>query len=115
VRGLPGAHPACASGVICAVPHPARFDVQGEAGRSYVVSTPTTLSVTGVSADGTPAPTLTIDDVNVRTDSQPDAGAHGQLDARGQDRFAIGARLEVKAGTGAARYRVQLPVVVTYG
>lgn len=98
----------------CANAHSARFVVTGEANRSYVVSTPDSITITGIFASGGAAPGLKVSAIGVSTESRPGSGPHGRLDDGGADRFGVGGVLEVPAGLGAARYRVSVPVVVTY-
>lgn len=38
----------------------------------------------------------------------------GQLDEKGEDRIAVGGRLNVPAGTAPAHYRATLTIMVTY-
>ncbi len=100
-----GARNSC-NGAGCPAAHAALFTVSGEANRSYAVWTPASVTIAG-------AP-LTVTGINVRTDSRPAAGPHGQLDANGADRFGVGGILQVPAGTGSAHYRVSVPVILNY-
>jgi hypothetical protein len=106
-----GAMAACGAGVPCAAAHPARFAVHGEAGRVYLVSVPQTLAVGG---DG-PGPALIVDALAVLA-ATPGPSAHaGLLDAQGADSFTVGGTLTVPANAAAARYRLTIPLIVTYG
>lgn len=111
-----GAAAACAGGGGCGGIAPARFRVSGEAGRSYTVSAPLAISATGTLIDGGGrAPDLAINALRVHLDSHAGGVTSiGQLDARGEDRIAIGGRLNVPAGTVPAHYRATLTIMVTY-
>lgn len=110
-----GAAPACAGGGACAGIMPARFLVSGEAGRSYTVSAPTAITATGTLSAGGNAPALAIDALSVHLDSHAGSVTSiGQLDDMGEDRIAVGGRLNVPAGTAPAHYRATLTVMVTY-
>jgi len=110
-----GAAPACPGGS-CAGIAPARFAVRGEASRSYRVNAPAAITATGtLIGSGANAPDLSIDALSVHLDSHAGTDTTlGQLDAKGQDRIAIGGRLNVPAGTAAAHYRATLTIMVTY-
>lgn len=108
-----GASPAC--GGACAGIAPARFLVSGEAGRSYTVSAPATITATGTLIGGGSAPSLVIDALTVHLDSHAGSVTSiGQLDDQGEDRIAVGGRLNVPAGTAPAHYRATLTIMVTY-
>lgn len=110
-----GATPACAGGGGCAGMAPARFLVSGEAGRSYTVSAPSAITATGTLMGGGTAPNLAIDDLRVHLASHAGSVTSiGQLDDNGEDRIAIGGRLNVPAGTSPAHYRATLTIMVTY-
>lgn len=109
-----GVQPACAPGA-CGNPHAARFAVNGEAGRAYLVSLPASVMATGTLADGGAAPALEVSELTVRSASRPGAGAGGQLDAAGRDRFEVGGTLHVPGGTPAASNRATVAVIVSYG
>lgn len=109
-----GAAPACIGG--CSGIAPARFLVSGEAERSYTVNAPTTITASGtlVSGGGS-APDLVIDALTVHLDSHAGSLTNiGQLDVKGEDRIAVGGRLNVPAGTAPAHYRATLTIMVTY-
>ena len=108
-----GARSSC-NAAHCPSAHPARFAVTGEANRAYAVWTPASMPVEGILAAGGAARTLTVTGIEVRTDSRPDSGAHGQLDAAGADGFGVGGTLQVPAGLSPAHYRVSIPVMLTY-
>lgn len=99
----------------CPAAHPARFAVSGEANRAYAVWTPASMPVEGLLPSGASARVLTVSGIEVRTDSRPQSGPHGQLDTTGADGFGIGGTLQVPAGLPAAHYRVSIPVMLTYG
>lgn len=108
-----GAAPAC--GGACAGVAPARFLVSGEAGRSYTVSAPATITASGTLIGGGSAPALAIDALTVHLDSRAGAVTSiGQLDDKGEDRIEVGGRLNVPAGTSPAHYRATLTIMVTY-
>lgn len=110
-----GAGPACAGGGACAGIAPARFLVSGEAGRSYTVSAPAVITATGTLMGGGSAPALLIDALSLHLDSHAGSVTSlGQLDDKGEDRIAVGGRLNVPAGTAPAHYRATLTVMVTY-
>lgn len=108
-----GTRPACIPGA-CASPHPARFGVSGEAGRSYLVMAPSALVADG-DAGGAAVPGLPVDGLSVRTASRPDAGPEGALDPSGEDRFELGGTLHLPADAPSAHYRATIPVMVVYG
>lgn len=111
-----GASPACAGGGNCAGIAPARFLVKGEASRSYTVSAPTAITATGtlIGSSGS-APDLAIDALSLHLSSHAGSVTSvGQLDENGEDRIAIGGRLNVPAGTAPAHYRATLTIMVTY-
>lgn len=111
-----GAASACAGGGGCAGIAPARFLVKGEASRSYTVSAPTAITATGtlIGTSGS-APDLAIDALTVHLLSHAGGVTSiGQLDETGEDRIAIGGRLNVPAGTAPAHYRATLTIMVTY-
>jgi hypothetical protein len=97
-------------------PHSAaQYNVIGEAGRSYRVSTPNSVTVVGRPVDPSDiAMTLVADNFVVQTASRPQAGAFGQLDGNGRDNFRLGASINVPAQAAAAYYVVQVPVMVEY-
>lgn len=101
----------------CLAAHPAGFDVQGEAGRSYQIAYPQSLMVTPLpvasGGNGVPTPML-VDAITVKTLSRPDAGARGLLDEAGKDRFEVGGTLHVSANQAEARYATQLMVNISY-
>lgn len=113
-----GAREACDSGA-CPATHAASFTVSGEAGRSYTITAPQSLSIVPIPVasaahiDAVP-PALLVDAITVRSASRPDSGATGQLDAAGQDTFAIGGRLIVPADLPAARIVARITVIVAY-
>jgi Domain of unknown function (DUF4402) len=96
-------------------PSAARYGVTGEAGRSYGITTPTRVSVTGrpLNADDI-AMTLVAHDFTIITASMPNAGPFGQLDVNGYDQFSLGATIDVPANAAAAYYVVTVPVMVEY-
>ena len=95
----------------CPPPHPARFSVKGEPGRSYAVTVPPALSILPV--DGALGPPVTVDALTVGTVSNP-GDAAGMLSADGADGFEIGGTLHLPAHAPAGRYTTQVPVVVSY-
>lgn len=105
------ARAVCGQGTGCPRPHPARFDVSGEAGRTYRVALPRSVSAR---ADMAGAPDLEVADLALRTASQPATTNRGSLDAAGRDAFTVGGTLVLPRGTVPARYRAQIEVVVTY-
>jgi hypothetical protein len=112
---------SCVGAVQCPTPHAARFEVSGEAGRSYVISAPQRIAVPGTSAapasggdDPADPPALWVEELRFQSASRPDAGPAGRLDARGQDWFELGGTLLVPSALPPARYRVSVPVIVSY-
>jgi hypothetical protein len=111
--GAAGAHYAgsvrqvCGSG--CVMPHPARFEVTGEAGRSYVITTPNSILAPNESLSP-----LRIDAIRLKTASRPDSVAAGQINFSGLDHFDLGGTLHVPAGAAADSYWLNLPVIMTY-
>ena len=57
---------------------------------------------------------LLVDAITIRSASRPDSGATGQLDAAGQDTFALGGRLIVPADLPPARIVARITVIVAY-
>lgn len=109
IRYTGGVSGICAAA--CPPPHPARFSVKGEPGRTYAVSVPTALSI--LPAGGTGGQPVTVDTLTVGTVSNPgDPG--GVLSATGVDGFEIGGTLHLPANAPAGRYSSQVPVVVSY-
>lgn len=111
-----GAAAACVGGGGCAGIAPARFLVSGEAGRSYMVSAPSSIIAAGsLVGSGGRASDLSIDALSVHLDSHAgNVATIGQLDAKGEDRISVGGRLSVPAGTAPAHYRATLTITVTY-
>ena len=117
-----GAHDACDSAACAAAPtatHAASFTVSGEAGRSYTITAPQSLSIVPVPAASDARisampPALLVDAITIRSASRPDSGATGQLDAAGQDTFALGGRLIVPADLPPARIVARITVIVAY-
>ena len=115
-----GAHDACNADSTCHATHAASFTVAGEAGRSYTITAPQSVSITPHPVAGSAAgsdllpPSLLVDAITIRTASRPDSGANGQLDGTGQDHFEIGGRLIVPAALSPARIVTQITVIVAY-
>ncbi len=113
-----GVREACAAGGSCPQPHAARFAVTGEAGRSYTITAPASLSIAPRPAESFEAtdlpPALLIEAITIRTASRPDSGANGVLDPGGQDHFSIGGRLIVPPALPPARVVAQIVVLVAY-
>lgn len=98
----------CGGGGSCQ-PHPARFAVSGEGGRSYRVALPASVLASG-SRTGALLP---VDQLTLH--SRNSAGSSGgQLDASGSDVFAVGGTLQVAPGTPADVYRAEFAVTVSY-
>ncbi len=112
--GLPGAHYAggiravCAAG--CASPQSARFEVRGEAGRSYVITVPNRVSSLGVSA----SQQLHIVAIRARIASHSGQETVGEINFSGFDYFDLGGTLIVPLGIAPAHYRLNLPVMMAY-
>lgn len=104
------AGPGCGNETGCPGAHPARFAVTGEAGRGYTVTVPASLRIP--SPEG--AVPLLVDQIVVKTMSRPAAGSQGALDSSGHDRFEVGGTLHLTATQPSARYRGDVPVIVTY-
>ena len=104
------ARPGCDRSAACPGAHPARFAVSGEAGRGYSISVPASLRI--ASSEGAAA--LLVDQIRVKTQSRPAAGPLGTLDSAGHDRFEVGATLHLDSARPSARYRGDVPVIVTY-
>lgn len=105
------ARAVCGLGAGCPRPHPARFEVSGEAGRAYRVALPRSVSAR---ADVAGAPDLEVADLALRTASQPAQADRGTLDGAGRDSFNVGGTLVLPRGAVPARYRAQIEVVVNY-
>jgi Domain of unknown function (DUF4402) len=110
-----GVRRVCGAG--CQLPHAARFEVSGEAGRSYTVTAPASLAASSDSP-GSPrnvaASALRIESIRLRTASRPSAGPAGQINIFGRDQFDLGATLQVPAGAAPAHYQANLPVIMAY-
>lgn len=116
---LGGARQACIARVACPAPHAARFEVSGEANRAYTIAAPESITASGLVLSPLPGevllPVLRVEAFRVRSASRPEAGPAGRLDAAGRDLFELGGTLRVPAALPPARYRVTVPVIVTYG
>lgn len=108
-----GARQACSASNECPTPHFASFEVSGEASRAYTIAAPTSV-VLGGEESGNSGLTVRVDAIALRSVSRPDAGPAGRLDPAGRDRFDLGGTLRLPAETAPARYRVSIPVIVTY-
>lgn len=111
----------CVEGMDCPAPHAARFEVSGEAGRSYMIAAPERVAVSGKittpetgSEAQTGPPAVWIEALRFRSASRSEAGPAGRLDATGQDWFELGGTLMVPAALPPARYRVSVQVIITY-
>lgn len=116
-----GARQGCAGDGECPLPHFASFELGGEANRSYKIALPSSVAVAGEAllSAARPGETATpsrvwVDGLQVRTASRPGTGPAGQLDPDGRDRFDLGGTLRIAGDLPPARYRVSIPVVVTY-
>lgn len=112
-----GAHAGCTLATDCPVPHRAQFVVTGEKGRSYRVTTPASLTMTGLAIAAMPGaavPPVVVDRLTVWVAGAAEARADGLLGADGRSAFEVGGRLSIPATATAARYRADIPVVVTY-
>ena len=112
---------ACGGPDGCPAPHFASFEVIGEANRSYTISAPASVAVSGEPvrstagmAQSSAPPVLRVEAIGMRSASRPDAGAAGRLDPAGRDRFDLGGTLRITGTMPPARYRVSIPVIVTY-
>lgn len=110
------ARQSCGAGGKCPAPHFASFEVSGEAGRAYTIATPASVAIGGDAlGDGVgAAPVLRVEAIGLRSASRPGAGPAGTLDPAGRDRFDLGGTLRLPATVAPARYRVSIPVIVTY-
>jgi Domain of unknown function (DUF4402) len=115
-----GARRGCAGLADCPRPHAASFEVTGESGRAYMITAPDSVTVTAEAAGAgsggqfaEPLP-LRVNALRLRSASRPEAGPAGKLDGAGTDRFDLGGTLHVPAGSPPARYRVDVPVIVSY-
>jgi Domain of unknown function (DUF4402) len=99
------------------LPHAARFEVTGEAGRSYTITAATSLAASSDSPNSSAteaASVLRIDSIRLKTASRPGAGPTGQINIFGRDQFDLGGTLRVPAGAAPAHYRANLPVIMAY-
>jgi Domain of unknown function (DUF4402) len=103
-----GVHPVCGSG--CAGPRSARFEVRGEAGRSYVITVPDVASETGQNE----SQQLRLVAIRAKTASRAGLGTVGELNIFGLDHFDLGGTLQVPAELAPAHYRLNLPVIMAY-
>ena len=110
------ARQACSADGECPAPHFASFEVSGEAGRAYTIATPASVAISGepVGDVVSAAPVLRVEAIGLRSASRPDAGPAGTLDPAGRDRFDLGGTLRLPAAMAPARYRISIPVIVTY-
>ena len=106
-----GVAPICAAA--CPLPHPARFSVEGEPGRSYLVTVPPSVALTPDLPEGTGGRSFVVDGLTVGTGSRA-LGNRGALDARGRDFFEVGGTLHVPIAAEPARYTTQITVIVSY-
>lgn len=98
-------------GATCAPPHPARFSVKGEPTRSYLVTTPPSVTIAPAGSGGGSA---VVESIQVATASRRSPDGRGQLDQLGEDRFEVGGTLRLEARAAAGHYVAQVPVTVTY-
>jgi hypothetical protein len=96
-------------GSACSPPHPARFAVQGEPARAYLVSLPARLAIALPGGGGT----VLVDSLVAAAASSPQPG-RGILSAQGRDTFEVGGTLHLPAAAPAAQYTTQVPVIVDY-
>lgn len=96
----------------CIAPHAARFEVIGEAGRSYLVALPRAVSIVPASHPGEP---LRVTGFVLMTEHRVGIDGAGRLDESGQDGFEVGATVIVPPSTPAGHYRANLPIIVSYG
>lgn len=99
----------CAGEAQC-MPHPAKFEVSGEPGRSYRVSLPRQITAYGVRTGAG----LIVGSLDVRSVNAASSQGEGRLDNGGHDNFFVGGVLQVPAGTTPDVFRAELPVIVTY-
>lgn len=117
IRYAGGARLGCGGRLACPKAHAGLFGVTGQANSTYSIAVPSNISVRGISASealSAEAPLLVVTGITARTESRPAAGSVGQLGANGRDRFSLGGTLNVTTKLPPARYRVSIPVVVTY-
>jgi hypothetical protein len=107
------ARKACTGDDPCPQAHPARFSVTGESGRSYRITLPESLAITG-RRNGGESPSLLVVKMTARTASRPAAGPEGALDRAGSDTFEVGGTLEIAEPQPPAHYTVTVPVIVAY-
>ena len=98
----------CSGGPSCQ-PHPARFAVSGEGGRSYRVSLPASVAAVGSRSGAV----LAVADLAMQSANSAHS-AGGLLDIAGHDSFAVGGTLLVTPGTPADSYRAEFSVTVSY-
>ena len=80
---------------------------------TVTIAAPASVVLSGEPA-GSAAPTLRVEAIGLRSASRPDAGPAGLLDLAGRDRFDLGGTLRLSGEIAPARYRVSIPVIVTY-
>lgn len=107
-----GSRSAC-----CKASRAARFSVDGEAGRAYTISVPASVIAHGDPVRGSTGsvPDLFVDNITLRTQSQPGSGACGVLDSSGRDWFGVGGTLHVPRNVPPSVYKAIVPVTVVYG
>ena len=98
-------------GTACAMPHAARFAVQGEPGRAFLITLPAQLSIPVPGA--APGAVVVVDSLIAASISAPQTG-RGILSNQGRDRFEVGGTLHLPAAAPAAQYTKQVPVIVQY-
>jgi hypothetical protein len=103
-----GVRSVCAAS--CASPQSARFEVRGEAGRSYVLTLPNQVATTSENESRR----LRIVAIRARIGNQAGLGTTGEINFSGLDYFDLGGTLMVPSGAAPAHYRLNLPIMMAY-
>jgi hypothetical protein len=94
--------------------HAARFAVQGEPGRDYQITLPSSALVSDTTSSGPPRPALTASNFQAFSSNQGRTDGTGQLDQLGEDGILLGGQLDVPAHTRPGQYTLQVQFTIEY-
>jgi hypothetical protein len=95
-------------------PNPGQYSVTGDANRSYSISAPSQLMVTGKDERGRNGATLRVSDFQVRSQVVGTTGSAGRLNASGKDTLSLGGKIDVPANTPSGSYSTNVVITVSY-
>lgn len=101
--------PLCGQSSDCD-PHPARFAVSGEPGRTYRVQFPATVTARGRDT----GQSLQVSSLTMISRSRPGADQRGAFDGDGRDLLEVGGVLAIPAGIRSDTFRAELSISVSY-